>query len=102
MNENISINTLTDQDTLSKTIFNDIYQKFSDIVFNSETMSKEKYEKKERLIEADSTMSTQQKLDAMDQNFKCRRQEQWQNILSLTIPIGLLLIYGSLKQSQTR
>lgn len=102
MNENISINTLTNQDTLSKTIFNDIYQKFSDIVFNSETMSKEKYEKKERLIEADSTMSTQQKLDAMDQNFKCRRQEQWQNILSLTIPIGLLLIYGSLKQSQTR
>lgn len=102
MNENISINTLTDQDTLPKTIFNDIYQKFSDIVFNSETMSKEKYEKKERLIEADSTMSTQQKLDAMDQNFKCRRQEQWQNILSLTIPIGLLLIYGSLKQSQTR
>ena len=102
MNENISINTLTNQGTLSKTIFNDIYQKFSDIVFNSETMSKEKYEKKERLIEADSTMSTQQKLDAMDQNFKCRRQEQWQNILSLTIPIGLLLIYGSLKQSQTR
>ena len=71
-------------------------------LYTRNPMSKEKYEKKERLIEADSTMSTQQKLDAMDQNFKCRRQEQWQNILSLTIPIGLLLIYGSLKQSQTR
>lgn len=102
MNENISINTLADQDTLSKTIFNNIYQKFSDIILNSETMSKEKYKKKESLIEADATMSTQQKLDAMDQNFKCRKQEQWQHILSLTIPIGLLLIYVSLKQSQTR
>lgn len=102
MNENISISTLTDQDTLSKTIFNDIYQKFSDIVFNSETMSKEKYEKKEKLIEADATMSTQQKLDAMDQNFKCRKQEQRQNILNLIIPIGLLLIYKTLEQNQTR
>lgn len=60
----------------------------SNAVSNSEKVSKEKYEARLKLIEADADMSTQEKLDAMGKNYNRWNQEHWQNVL--TLAVGLL------------
>lgn len=97
MNKNNSIPTLPGQNTLQEAILDNIRQKISDAVSESEKMSKEKYEIKLKLIESATDMSTQEKLDVMDKNYDRWNQEHWQNILTFTIvSFGLLgLAVGS-------
>lgn len=54
--------------------------------------SKEKYERKVKLIEEAKDMSTKEKLDSLDQNYVRHNQEVWQNILIFST-ISLALIY---------
>lgn len=81
MNTNNSINNLTERNTLQKTILDNIFKKISDNLNDSEKTSKEKYETKLKMIELAEDMSTQEKLDAMDQNYDRRNQERLQNLI---------------------
>lgn len=53
--------------------------------------SKEKYERKVKLIEEAKDMSTNEKLDALDQNYDRHNQEVWKNMIILGA-LGLTLI----------
>lgn len=96
MNENNSMPTWARQNTLQEVILNDVYQKISDAVSDSEKMSKEKYNAKLKLIESATDMSTQEKLDALEKNSDRQKQEHLQNILTFAVVSSLLgLAVGS-------
>ena len=85
MNENSSIQTIHEQNTLPASLINDIRGKISEAVIDAENVSKEKYAAKEKMIEAVTDMSTKEKLDAIDKNYDRRNQERWQNVLYLAV-----------------
>lgn len=85
MNKKNPIPTLTSQNTLQKAVLDDIRQKTSDAVSDSEKVSKEKYEAKLKLIESATDMSTQEKLNAMDKNYDLWNQEHWKNVLTFVV-----------------
>lgn len=68
-----------------------IKDKISEIADNLYTTSKEKYDHKAKLIDNASDMTTQQKLDAYDQNYEHYNQEIWQSILIFgVVTLGLI------------
>lgn len=64
---------LNEQGTMQNYIINCILQ----IAFYANDLSKEKYLIKKRSIEQSNDMSTQEKLDAWDNNYDHWRQEHW-------------------------
>ena len=76
MNENSSIQTIHEQNTLQDILIKDIRGKISEAVIDAENVSKEKYAAKAKRIEAATDMSTKEKLDAMDKNYDRRNQER--------------------------
>ena len=85
MNENSSIQTIHEQNTLQDILMNDVRRKISETATDAENVSKEKYAAKAKMIESASDMSTNEKLDAMDKNYDRRNQERWQNVLLLAV-----------------
>lgn len=68
-----------------------IKDKLSEIADNLYTTSKEKYDHKAKLIDNASDMTTQQKLDAYDQNYEHYNQEIWHDILICgVVALGLI------------
>lgn len=68
-----------------------IKDKLSEIVDDLYTTSKEKYDHKAKLIDNASDITTQQKLDAYDQNYKHYNQEIWCDILIFgVVALGLI------------
>ncbi len=81
MSSNNSVTTLSDENAVSSTICNDIFQLISDTVHDADKESAEKYKVKERLIVESTDMSAQEKLDAMDRNYDRRNEERWKNVI---------------------
>ncbi|MCD8014310.1 MAG: hypothetical protein LUG99_14245 [Lachnospiraceae bacterium] len=75
--------------SLSESSVNIIIDRVNETADTLYTTSKEKYERKEKLIEEAKDMSTKEKLDALDQNYDRHNQEVWQNMLIFLALIGI-------------
>lgn len=95
--DNYSTAIFAENGNLSNTIANMLHP-ILDSVFAAEKESKEKYTVKAKLIEEATDMSTPEKLDAQDENYKHRNQERWQNIAIAVISFCVLnhIIGGSI------
>lgn len=71
--------------TIHESLLNNLWSKITDAFNDSELISETKYTQKMKLIESATDMSTQEKLDAMDNNYERRNQERWQNIAVFAI-----------------
>lgn len=81
MTDSINIhtnNTSIDSTSAAMQGINGRISKAADSLYNT---SKEKYNLKAKLIEEAKDMTTQEKLDALDQNYDRHNQEVWQGIL---------------------
>ncbi|SEP69529.1 hypothetical protein SAMN02910289_00369 [Lachnospiraceae bacterium RM5] len=85
MNENYLIKTKNEKNTFHNNVISEVNQKISNAMTDTENTSKEKYTAKQALIEAANDMTTQEKIDAMDENFNHRNIEHVKSILILTI-----------------
>lgn len=85
MNDKKNMQPITETNSLKNIIFDEVHQKISNTIIDTENVSKEKYTAKEKLIESVNDMTTQEKLDAMDKNYARRNQERWQNMLYYAI-----------------
>ena len=70
----------------------EVYQKIADAATDAENDSKEKYIAKGNLIDSANDMSTQEKLDAWDENYDRRNQERWKNLLYFTAASFTLIV----------
>lgn len=96
MNNNCLFSTTTNND-FSNRILSEAYQLISDAALNSQKESHEKYELKNKIIEEAKDMTTQEKINAIDNNYDRRNQENWHNILNFTVfSFGVIsIILGS-------
>lgn len=85
MNEQNTIHQLDKTKSLQNNILDEVRRKFFEVVGNAEVTSKDKYITKLKLIESADDISFQEKLDAMDKNYNCRKQEHYQNLFYLAI-----------------
>ncbi len=96
MKKNNSNQTINEHDTLQSIVKSKILQMIYDTEIDARSTSKEKYIAKQKLIESDNTMTTQEKLDAMDRNYKCINQEYCQieiryAVISVSV-VGLAIV----------
>jgi len=77
--------------SLSESSVNIIIDRMNETTDALFTTSKEKYERKVKLIEEAKDMNTKEMLDALDQNYDRHNQEVWQNLLIFGT-LGLALI----------
>ena len=85
MNTIYPIPSIVNNNNLKRTLLTDVRQLISDAVLYFEKESKEKYEIKKHLIKEATDMSTQEKLDVLDKNYECHKQEILQNILAFSV-----------------
>jgi hypothetical protein len=85
MTNNTSYPELAPINNIHESLLNNLRTKITDAFNDSELISETKYTEKMKLIESATDMSTQEKLDAMDNNYDRRNQECWQNIATFAI-----------------
>lgn len=85
MTNNTNYPELAQINTTHESLLNDLQSKITDAFNDSELISETKYTEKMQLIKSATDMSTQEKLDAMDNNYERRNQEYWQNIATFAI-----------------
>ena len=88
MNPNNTITTMPGENTISYDVQDAIHQMIYETVNDTNNEADEKYKTKEKLIQDAPNMSTQERLDALDQNYDRWNHERWQNA---TVYIGLTL-----------
>ncbi len=91
MTNNTNYPELAQKNTIHESLLNDLQAKITDAFNDSELISESKYAEKMKLIESATDMSTQEKLDAMDNDYERWNQERWQNIAAFAI-ISLTVI----------
>lgn len=92
MDEQRIVSTVPNQCKQQELVMKEIQKIISTYVSNAENESKEKYTAKEKLIQDDKDMNTQQKLEALDKNYDCRNQERWQNVKTSAVVSFTVLV----------